>query len=403
MFSTPESKAWAVLVTGFCLFCALAVGIPLLVRSYVIRATTVEASVLDPVEGIVYVKSPGDKDYVMVTQRSNEIPEGASIATGEDRTSFLRLFDDSTLTLYNDTEIVLERVRAPRYDASPRPNNIQLRVVRGRVGIAVASPIKGTSQIDVRSPHARLELQEGSYSVDVVEDETQLTIRTIRPGEATVIGDQDKRTVNWGRCRIVEGQPIEGPLDPQQNLIVNSDFSSPLGRGWEEQPVQRDERDPEGVTEIVVQDGKTLLHFERGGALTHGETSIIQDIGKDVRDFASLRLSFEVLVNWQSLPGGGYLSTEFPVMVELGYKDNAGNALSRYWGFYFLDPGEGPEYVKMINGTKVIQGEWYPFESDNLMLSLRDNRPVYIDFVRVYASGWDWDSAITDISLWVQE
>ena len=403
MFSTPESKAWAVVVTGFCIFCTLAVGIPLLVRSYVIRATTVEVSMLDPVEGLVYVKSPGDKDYVMVTQRSNEVLEGTTIATGEDRTSFLRLFDDSTLTLYNNTEIVLEHVRSPRFDASPRPNDIQLRVVRGRVGIAVASPIKGTSQIDVLLPYAQIRLQEGSYSVDVSEHETQLAIRTIRPGEATVITDQDERTLSWGRCRIVEGQPIEGPLDPQQNLIVNSDFSSPLGRGWEKQPEQRDERDPEGVTEIVVQDGKTMLSFTRGGASTHGESSIIQHIGKDVRDFASLKLSFEVLVNWQSLAGGGYFSTEFPVMVELRYKDDADNALSRYWGFYYQDPGEGSEYVKMMNGTKVIQGEWYPFESDNLMLSLRDNRPVYIDFVRVYASGWDWDSAITDISLWVQE
>jgi hypothetical protein len=56
-----------------------------------------------------------------------------------------------------------------------------------------------------------------------------------------------------------------------------------------------------------------------------------------------------------------------------------------------------------VNGTKVIQDEWYLFESENLMQTLGDIRPVYIESVRVYASGWDWDSAITNISLLVQE
>jgi hypothetical protein len=37
------------------------------------------------------------------------------------------------------------------------------------------------------------------------------------------------------------------------------------------------------------------------------------------------------------------------------------------------------------------------------MQALGDVRPVRIDAVRVYASGWDWDSAITNVSLLVQE
>ena len=59
----------------------------------------------------------------------------------------------------------------------------------------------------------------------------------------------------------------------------------------------------------------------------------------------------------------------------------------------------------MVNGIKVVQGEWYPFETENLMQdqSMRDIRPAHVDAVRVYASGWDWDSAITNIALLVQE
>ena len=105
----------------------------------------------------------------------------------------------------------------------------------------------------------------------------------------------------------------------------------------------------------------------------------------------------------QSLRGGGYESTEFPVMIELRYRDTFGNQRSRYWGFYYLDPGTGPEWRTMVNGIKVVEGEWYFFETANLMQSMSDAPPVYIEHVRVYASGWDWDSAVTDVSLLVQE
>jgi hypothetical protein len=405
VFATPEYKAWAVVLASFGIFCTLLIGIPLAIRSHIIHATTAEVTILeDPIDGVVNVRKPGESDFIRVTERNEEILEGATIATDESYRAFLRLFDGSTLTLYDSTEIVLERVRSPRYAASAKPNDIQFRVNRGRVGIAVASPIKGTSHVGVYSPHAYMMLKEGSYSVIVDEAQTHIAIRTIRPGEATIITDSERKWFNRGLCRVVDGLPIEGPLPPEQNLIVNSDFSSPLGRGWEEQPPRRqEESDPYGQAGIVVQDGKTLLAFSRTGALTWGETSIIQRIDKDVRDFSSLKMSFEVLVNEQSLPGGGYKSTEFPVMVELQYKDTNEDSRFRYWGFYYLDPGTGPEWAKLVNGTKVVRGEWYLFESNNLMQTLGDTRPVRIENVRVYASGWDWDSAITNISLLVQE
>jgi hypothetical protein len=202
----------------------------------------------------------------------------------------------------------------------------------------------------------------------------------------------------------VAGQGIEGRLPPEENLILNHDFTSPLGLGWEVQLQQRDdESDPYGKVEIAFQDGKNMLSFARYGARTHGETSVIQYVDKEVRDVESLALSFEVLVEEQTLRGGGYASTEFPVMVELQYKDAQGNARSEYWGFYYLDPGSGPNWLRMVNGHKIPQSEWYLHETGNLMRTLGDNRPVHIDAVRIYASGWSWDSAITNVSLLVRE
>jgi hypothetical protein len=197
---------------------------------------------------------------------------------------------------------------------------------------------------------------------------------------------------------------IEGPLPPEQDLVVNGNFAAVLDRGWEEPETQRqDTDDPLGTIRIVPLGGRTALAFERQEARTHGETSITQRIDKDIRDFSSLRLTCEVWVDHQSLPGGGYRSTEFPVMIELLYRDAMDVPRSLYWGFYYLDPGTGPEWWPLVNGLKVVQGEWYFFETDNLIQTMNDTRPVYIESIRVYASGWAWDSAITNLSLLVQE
>jgi hypothetical protein len=404
VFGTPEGRAWGILLTAFAIFCILLVTAPLGTRWHIRNATVAQETTLEePIDGAVYVKDPRGTDLIAVTSRHKEIPEGATIATDEHLRAFIRLFDGSTLTLYNNTQIVLERIRSPRYAASPNPNEIRVRIERGRVAIGVASPLERALQMEVITPHSDISLQEGSFSVVVDDAQTQLTIRPIRPGEAVVTAGQETRRFTSGRSRIAHGTSIQGPLPPEQDLIVNGDFSSVLDRGWEEPEQQRDQADPLGQIRIVPLGGKTVLAFERQGANTHGETSITQRIDKDIRDFTSLKLAFEVLVNHQSLPGGGYQSTEFPVMIELKYRDPAGNTRSLYWGFYYMDPGTGSEWWPTVNGLKVVQSEWYPFETDNLMQSTGDVRPVYIESIRVYASGWDWDSAITNLSLLVQE
>jgi hypothetical protein len=411
VLGTPEGRAWAILLTAFAVFCLLVVTIPLGIRWHVRNATVTQESILeDPIDGAVYVQEPRGTALIAVTQRHEHIPEGATIATDERLRAFLRLFDGSTLTLYNNTRIVLERARTPRYATSPRANQILIRIERGRVAIGVASPLERALHMEIVTPHSDIELQEGSFSVVVDENETQLTIRPIRPGEATVKAGNEIRQFTSGRCRIVSGpggsagMQIEGPLPPEQDMIVNGSFAALLDRGWEEPEKQKqDPDDPLGEIRIAPLGGKTVLSFERLGAKTHGETSITQRVGKDIRDFSSLRLTFEVLVSYQSLPGGGYRSTEFPVMIELRYQDPMGTPRSLYWGFYYLDPGTGPEWWPMVNGLKVVQGEWYLFETDNLMQTMGDTRPAYIESIRVYASGWDWDSAITNVSLLVQE
>jgi hypothetical protein len=409
VLSTPEGRAWGILLTAFAIFCILVVSVPLSVHWYIRNATVAQDVTLEePIDGTVYVQEPRGTELIATTHRRDDVAEGTTVATDDHLRAFLRLFDGSTLQLDYNTRIVLQRVRSPRFTASPRPNEIRIYVERGQVDIGVSAPMRRAMLMAVVTPHAEITLKEGSFSVGVGAEQTELAIRTIRPGEATITAAGETLRLASGRCLVRDPVPqgmsaIQGPLPPDQDLVVNGSFESVLDRGWEEPEQQRDPADPVGDIGIAATDGKPVLEFSRYGAETHGETSITQIIDQDVHRFTSIRLTFEVLVNHQSLAGGGYKSTEFPIMVELKYRDPLDNLRSLYWGFYYLDPGTGPEWRTMVNGLKVVQGEWYPFQSDNLLQSMGDIRPEHIESLRVYASGWDWHSAITDISLLVQQ
>jgi hypothetical protein len=397
------------LLTAFVIFCILIVSVPLSVRWYVLNATIDRETILEaPIDGTVYVQEPRGTELIATTHRREDVQEGTTIATDEHLRAFLRLYDGSTLQLDYGTRIVLERVRSPRYKTSSHPNEIHVRIEQGELTVGVGAPLERAMDMVVTTPHADIMLQEGSFAIKVEPDQTELSIRRIRPGEATIVAGDESLSFTSGRS-LVQGNPpagvsaIQGPLPPYQNLIVNGDFGSVLDRGWEQPEQQRADGDPLGEIEIAPLGGANVLWFSRYGAETHGETSLTQIIDQDVHRFSSLKLAFDVLVNLQSLPGGGYKSTEFPIMVELKYRDPAGNSRFRYWGFYYLDPGTGPEWKTMVNGLKVVQTEMYHFESDNLLQSMGDIRPVHIESLRVYASGWDWSSAITNISLLVQQ
>ncbi len=99
------------------------------------------------------------------------------------------------------------------------------------------------------------------------------------------------------------------------------------------------------------------------------------------------------------------MSSEFPIILRLDYKDLWGN--DKFWthGFYYhnqanypiaLDPWGRPA------GEQVPEGVWYPYESGNLLDLLGENRPARITGLTIYASGWKYDGRVSEIHLIVE-
>jgi len=51
----------------------------------------------------------------------------------------------------------------------------------------------------------------------------------------------------------------------------------------------------------------------------------------------------------------------------------------------------------------IPQNVWYPYESGNLMELLGDARPAYLTSIRIYASGWDYQSMVSNVELLAEE
>lgn len=397
----PARLAWMILSIAFAVFCVLVMSVPLGIRWYVINATQVHKTSLAAIGGTVGVREPGADASMAVIATKDDVLERSIITTDAASQAFLEFFEHSTLHLYNETRVIIQKTRSPRFGLSSKPGAIVLEVTGGRVRIGVAPSMESPLNFQVQTPHAAVELEEdGNYSVEVSSEEFHLTVRdgqakVTAMGKMVELGQGERTTVPIGR------EPLD-PLPAERDLIVNGDFKEPLTVGWEAYHEQDNPEEVSGKAEtLIVGDRQAVRFWRMGKAAGHGETGIVQDINKDVRDFTSLELHISVRLLDQSLSGCGYRSSECPVIVRLEYKDLYGN--DNFWthGFYFKDPTEGSTIRD--NCEKIPHYVWYPYESPNLMEELGDIKPALITSIRIYASGWDYQSMVSQVQLLAKE
>ncbi len=153
-----------------------------------------------------------------------------------------------------------------------------------------------------------------------------------------------------------------------------------------------------GKVSIMERDGRRVAYFVRQGEdNVPTEVGNRQLIGKDVNVYEKLMLQLDVKLLFQSLSGAGYLSSEYPLRLEISYTDIYGKQLTWGHGFYARDPEN--ENWKIVNGEKVPPFTWYTYRSPNLMEVLQETRPARIDSIRIYASGWNYQSMVSEAFL----
>ena len=404
MHNKPERVAWTVLWMAFVLFCLLATGIPLGIRYYLLSAMVDQETQLQRIEGTILVQEAGGDKPTGVTESALLSPGDEVILDATSRGT-LDFVDRSHITLYSNTNLELETVEAPRFGVSNRPNRTILNLRAGLVRVGVALPGERRTDFQVNTPHTAVSLAEGSFRIEVTNETTQITV--VR-GQASLESESSTDVLLQGtRTRIdLTGMPAE-PLPAAENLIENGNFQEPLGTTWLTSTVVLTSAVQPPFVEIVEDGSRQAARLMQMAVEDgdHTEVAIEQRLDQDVRDFDQLEISADIRLDHQSLSGGGLLSSEFPIILRLDYKDLWGN--DKFWthGFYYqnqanypiaLDPWGRPA------GEQVPQGVWYPYESGNLLDLLGENKPARITGLTIYASGWKYDGQVSEIHLIVE-
>lgn len=380
--------AWSTLIVSFLIFLAVVFTFPHALR-LVIESIRQDVSV--PVRVIsgqeVYVLAAGSPSWVVRFQQTTLNP-GDSIRTDEDSRAFLVLPDDSTVLMYPNTSLSLLSSNLVRYQ--PDKMQVILEQVRGKSRIGVA-PVRSPEKriFSVRTPTFTANLMEGSFTTEVLgESRSSLSARL---GEA-VVTDGSRLMSLSARERVTteDGRLPEAPLPAAQDLVQKGDFAAPesdLQAHWTEEDRSIDA--PSGAI-AIQQDG---VHLKREGE-GHGQTVFLQEINRDVWDFEVLVLRARVKAVHQSLPGGGWKGSEYPVMLRIRYRDISGEEREWFRGFYYFVPSE--EEFLTNNATNIEEDTWYTYEQDILQLA---QRPIFIRTIEVVASGRSYEGVVQYVSL----
>ncbi len=403
MKKSPEKTAWTLLLSAFFVFCSLTLLIPSSIYWYAVSATQSLPAELTSVRGIVLISAP-NTDVATSVMDGVTVPleEQFSAATDGTSQAIITFVDDSSLTMYGDTSLILNTSQQPRFGISSNPSQVVIELQQGRVRVT-PSRERTDLQFVVITPHATAYLDQGSYSIEAGEIGTQVTSRL---GEADVVAVEESLTLQQGQRVVVEPDFSMSPALPAaQNLLTNSVFGTNSTDVWESYSIAPIESVSTSAAVDFFQGRPVLNLRSEGEDNVHSEVGVVQQVGRDVRDFQSLRVFAEVRLVDQSLPGGGQLGSEFPIMLHIAYIDVDGNDRDWFHGFYYDPP---PENFILYNqpdnsSERIARFIWYPYESVNLLTSLGPAKPAYIESIRIYSSGWLYDAMVANISLLAEE
>ena len=405
MKSSPDRLAWTVLLCAFAVFCALLVGVPTAILTYVNNATLQPTMVVRLQAGklITFGPTESENDGRVVPQEGRRLEEGSTIVLDNDGQSLASLvisIDETEplakINLYSGARLRVTRARLPRYASSNKPAELLLSLKTGRIQVQDTDARAGL--IEVNTDQVDSKLREGTYSIEVISDGANSeTNVTVREGAATVAlanpaaGRENVLSLLSNQRVIARAGAKQLELSPPyRNLLRNSDWAAPIAKDWLDFSQLENDGDPLGTATVIDQ---SLVLNRRGSNLRWGRTGLAQLVNDDVKGRRALllRLTFSIL--YQEVPVCGGQGSECPLLVKLVYRASDGGEREWVQGFYASGTPDGdllPDYIRSVP-PDVRQkhaknpGAREAWESANLLTLIKD--VTFIKSVSLYAEG----------------
>jgi hypothetical protein len=387
-----QRRAWFWLLAAFATFCCLVVVSGTAVVNYRRSATDSPGSVLRIDRGIVLYQD-GPESAQVRGRTGMDVYEGSTIEASESTSAVIGLFDGSEARLYPGAEVQLASIRTGVFNQEL--TRISLNQTNGAVNYSITGQLPFGRDVTVTTPHGVVNLTRGDVTVWIEDNMTRVLSYD---GRGKV--ESDNRQVRFREGQRVVANEAALPRDPlpiAENLVKNGDLTEGL-EFWT--PIDIRERGRSDVlgerrveTELIAGLRSPALHFFRDSQKdSHNETGVSQEINRDVAPYRVVNLSGWVKVNFASLSGGGYLGSEYPLMLRVHFTDDKGSRQVWSKGFFYANPENRPTEI----GESIPRGEWYPFL---IRLHQLPDRPTFIRSIEVLSSGHDFDALASYIQI----
>ena len=410
---SPERLAWIIMLISFAIFCFLAITVPV-AFNYTLRYAAVEQdaklSAVTRTTGKVLLYPNTRAEPILVREEPSTVAEGMRIVSLDGAAQgTLEFFSETSqkilgsLQIYSDTDLEVERNRRPFFGSSEEPYAVRLKMTAGQVRILSSGDDTRLLRIDLVTPQGLVRMQEGSYQIAVDPNKTEVQVRAGQ-AELSAYNDTAQQITQGETTQIAAGQIITLPTTLGQNWIVNGTFKAPVSDVWAAGPA-------ENVVfpgEVSYVDGgeQQVAQFSEWNANGHSDIGITQMIDRKLDGVDSLVLQMDVKILFQSLPGAGQQASEYPVRAEIDFTDSNNKEIKWGYGFYQreltpADPFPPPTDNESGRVIRVQQGEWYTFESEDL-IQLWKNRGITlarVNSIRIYASGHNYQSMVREVYL----
>jgi hypothetical protein len=385
---------WTVVSAAFAIWLVLAIGGGRWALDVARQAAAPAPVTLEQLSGIVLYRELGQRNEASAHQGMWAF-EGDEVATSAGSVGSLRAFDGSLVELYPEGRLRVNASRIGR--VSPGATQVQFELRAGAIRVSIPQMADKAHTVNIVTPHGAVALVPGEYTIRAGSDATRISVWEGR-GAAAVL--EDTVEIEAGQKLILPaGAGGYSTTRVLENVLQNADFVGGYG-GWEAWEDREPERaDVSGRLNVINinQPGgpDRALRVTRNSVVdAHNETGLRQVIERDVRGARQILLSARVRVDYASLSGGGYVGSEYPIMVRLRYRDRRGS--DQFWtqGFYYANPENRPTALGML----IERGVWVPIELD--ITHVLGQATSIVSF-EVSGSGHTFDASIGDLRLLV--
>lgn len=427
----PERVAWGVMLIAFAVFCLTCVLSLVVVYSFFFLSTVPMISTVQVARGTISLTGSDLREETVRESRdflignvARPTPQSQTLIVFRDPYDANRIF--ATITLDEAiSSASLQSAARPRFEWSNAGYKINLTQVQGNVGVFVADGFGDDLIIDLQTTQGSWVSITGSgeYSLRSLED----TLRVVNQrGKVLLIDpslprEKSAKDIPPGYQGIAQAGASEVLVveDGYDELLPNARFEQTVGDGfpldWRCSHIV--EQPPSGRYFTAAENGRLAIFMVRGeGTVQHGETYCEQGTREDeapnwlpVMDYDYLALTTTLFVNYQSLNRCGTVGSECPLMLRIKYVDINGDKQELIYGFYTVNQPVEKDYPLSCTTCATVlhqdhifirEKTWYSHSTGNLLNILpAEQRPAYITSVRFYASGHQYDTRVSELSL----